>query len=94
MNIDLSALKDLKTTPLGLAMICLTVLLLSGKVSMDALRGWPWEIIIGILCGGGGAALLGANSKAPPPGDDTAAIQGIIQQPLKVLGSIVEPPAG
>ena len=85
LNFDLSALKDGKTTLPGLAMICLTILILSGKISPDMLKNLPWDYIFGIIFGGGGIALLGANSKksdqpAPPPDP--------------VPGNPLEPPAG
>ena len=67
---DLSALKDSKTTLPGLGMILLTILILSGKLPVEVLlQNLPVDYIIGALFGGGGIALLGANSNKPssPP---------------------------
>ena len=65
---DLSALKDSKTTLPGLAMICLTILILSGKLPVEVLlQKLPVDYIIGAIFGGGGIALLGANTKTPAP---------------------------
>jgi hypothetical protein len=80
MSLDLSALKDSKTTLPGLGLICLTILILAGKIPVELLlQKLPWDYIIGAIFGGGGIALLGANSNksrglpggpaipAPPP---------------------------
>ncbi|MEW6657262.1 MAG: hypothetical protein AB1424_01250 [Thermodesulfobacteriota bacterium] len=65
---DLSALKDSKTTLPGLAMILLTILILSGKLPVELLlQKLPVDYIIGAIFGGGGVALLGANSYKPLP---------------------------
>ena len=66
---DLSALKDSKTTLPGLGMILLTILILSGKLPVELLlQKLPVDYIIGAIFGGGGIALLGANSnKHSPP---------------------------
>ena len=66
---DLSALKDSKTTLPGLGMILLTILILSGKLPVELLlQKLPVDYIIGAIFGGGGIALLGANSnKASEP---------------------------
>ncbi len=65
---DLSALKDSKTTLPGLAMILLTILILSGKLPVELLlQKLPVDYIIGAIFGGGGVALLGANSNKPSP---------------------------
>ncbi len=69
---DLSALKDSKTTLPGLAMILLTILILSGKLPVELLlQKLPVDYIIGAIFGGGGVALLGANSNksSPPPAE-------------------------
>jgi hypothetical protein len=72
LAMDLSALKDSKTTLPGLGMILLTILILSGKLPVElVLQKLPVDYIIGAIFGGGGIALLGANSNkpaaAPPP---------------------------
>lgn len=65
---DLSALKDSKTTLPGLGMILLTILILSGKLPVEVLlQKLPVDYIIGAIFGGGGIALLGANSNKPSP---------------------------
>jgi hypothetical protein len=65
---DLSALKDSKTTLPGLGMILLTILILSGKLPVEVLlQNLPVDYIIGAIFGGGGIALLGANSNNPSP---------------------------
>jgi hypothetical protein len=67
---DLSALKDSKTTLPGLGMILLTILILSGKLPVELLlQKLPVDYIIGAIFGGGGVALLGANSNtsSSPP---------------------------
>lgn len=65
---DLSALKDSKTTLPGLGMILLTILILSGKLPVEVLlQNLPVDYIIGAIFGGGGIALLGANSNKPSP---------------------------
>ncbi len=65
---DLSALKDSKTTLPGLAMILLTILILSGKLPVELLlQKLPVDYIIGAIFGGSGVALLGANSNKPSP---------------------------
>ncbi len=73
---DLSALKDSKTTLPGLAMILLTILILSGKLPVELLlQKLPVDYIIGAIFGGGGVALLGANSNKPslPPAEQVPA---------------------
>ncbi len=68
LGMDLSALKDSKTTLPGLAMILLTILILSGKLPVELLlQKLPVDYIIGAIFGGGGVALLGANSNKPSP---------------------------
>ncbi len=68
IDIDLSALKDKKTTLPGLGMILLTILILSGKLPVELLlQKLPVDYIIGAIFGGGGVALLGANSNKPSP---------------------------
>ncbi len=68
IDIDLSALKDKKTTLPGLGMILLTILILSGKLPVEVLlQKLPVDYIIGAIFGGGGVALLGANSNKPSP---------------------------
>ncbi len=70
IDIDLSALKDKKTTLPGLGMILLTILILSGKLPVELLlQKLPVDYIIGAIFGSGGIALLGANSNelSPPP---------------------------
>jgi hypothetical protein len=72
LAMDLSALKDSKTTLPGLGMILLTILILSGKLPVElVLQKLPVDYIIGAIFGGGGIALLGANSNKPaaPPAD-------------------------
>lgn len=68
IDIDLSALKDKKTSLPGLGMILLTILILSGKLPVELLlQKLPVDYIIGAIFGGGGVALLGANSNKPSP---------------------------
>ena len=63
-QMDLSALKDGKTTLPGLAMICITVLILAGKISVnEIMQQIPWEYVLALIFGGGGATLLGAKSR-------------------------------
>lgn len=85
MKIDLSALKDQNTTLPGLAMICITILILAGKIDvMMLVQKLPWDKIIAFLFGGGGIALLGANTKALPVSVATQVIQQV--------ESILKPP--
>jgi len=89
---DLSALKDSKTTLPGLGMICLTILILAGKVPVEfLLQKLPWDYIVAGAFGLGGSVLLGVNSAKPPasPGIQAAAPPAPSQAPPPPA-----PPAG
>ncbi len=69
---DWSALKDLKTTMPGLVLICLTILILAGKVDVNKL---PLDAMVSLALGSSGVVLLGAKSSPQPPPDPPTKIQ-------------------
>ncbi len=88
---DLSALKDTKTTLPGLAMICITILILAGKIPIDLiLQNLPWGYIISAVCGVGGIGLLGANSNKLTAPVQAQELSTLIEAGQEVLQKLEE----
>jgi hypothetical protein len=98
---DLSALKDTKTTLPGLAMICITILILAGKIPIDLiLQNLPWGYIVSAVFGVGGIGLLGVNTNktaVPAQAQELstliAAGQEVLQKLEEAKGASMEPEA-